>query len=47
MTSVKKSYISKSAKKIETITCTNVLKYILALDEESEKNLFVVTLGHI
>lgn len=47
MTSVKKSYISKSAKKIETITCTNVLKYILALDEESEKNSFLVTLGHI
>ena len=47
MTSDKKSYISKSANKIETITRTNVLKYILALDEESEKNSFVVTLGHI
>ena len=46
MTSVKKSYISKSAKKIETITCTNVLKYILTLDEKSEKNSFLLTLRH-
>ena len=47
MTSDNKSHISKSANKIETITRTNILKYILALDEESEKNSFVVTLGHL
>ena len=28
MTSVRKSYISKSAKKIETIICRKVLKYL-------------------
>ena len=41
------SYISKSAKRIENITCRKVLKYILALDEESEESLVLVTLEHL
>ena len=37
------SYISKFVKRIENITCRKALKYILALDEESERNLVLVT----
>ena len=39
------SYISKSVKMVESITCRKDLKYILAIDEESKKNLVLVTLG--
>ena len=46
MTSVRKCYTSKSIKRIEAITCRKNLKYILALDEESKKNLVLVTLVH-
>ena len=46
MTSVGKPYILKYVKRIETITCTKVLKHILAFDEESKRNLVLVTLGH-
>ena len=43
MTSVRKSCISQSVKRIEVITCR---KDILALDEESKRILVLVTLGH-
>ena len=43
MTSVRKSCILKCVKRIETITCRNVLKYILGLDEESKRHLVLVT----
>ena len=36
---VKIFYISKYVKKIETITCGKVLKYLLAFDEESKRKL--------
>ena len=43
MTSVRKSYILKSVRLIETITHRKVWKYILALDEESKRHLVLVT----
>ena len=39
MTSVRKSYISKSVKRIETITCRKVSEYFLLSDEESKRKL--------
>ena len=39
------SYVSKSAEKIENINCRKVLKYVRALNEESKRNLVLVTLG--
>ena len=38
-TSAENSYIFKSAKKVETITCRKVLNYFLAFDEESKRKL--------
>ena len=38
-------YITKSVKRMEIITCRNVLKYILASDEESTRNLVLVILS--
>ena len=46
MISVRNSYILKSAKRRETITSRKVLKYILALDKESKKDLLLETLVH-
>ena len=43
MTSVRKSYILKSVRLIETIIHRKVWKYILALDEESKRHLVLVT----
>ena len=35
-------YISKSFKKFDTITCRNVLKYLLAFDHESKRKLSLI-----
>ena len=45
MASVRKPYIQKSIKRIETIICRKILKYILALDKEFT-NIVLVTLEH-
>ena len=37
---------SKSVERIENITCSKVLKYILALNEESKINVVVVSLEY-
>lgn len=42
MTFVRKYYISKSVKRIESITLRKVLQYTMALDEESKRNLVLV-----
>ena len=39
------SYVSKSAEKIKNINCRKVFKYVRALNEESKRNLVLVTLG--
>ena len=45
MTSIRKSYISKSAKRIETITCRKFLKYLLRFNEESKRKLLNLILA--
>ena len=42
MTFVRKYYIPKSVKRIESITLRKVLQYTMALDEESKRNLILV-----
>lgn len=37
MKSVRKSYISRTVKTIEIITCRKGLKYLLAFDQESQR----------
>ena len=37
---------NKTVKRIEKITSSKIFKFILALDEESKRNLILVTLGH-